>query len=117
MTRRLILLFAIFMLALVTAAFAFSLEEGRTFADGLWWACVTATTVGYGDIAPATALGRITAVLLMVLTTFCIVPLLTAEIAAKLIVNSDAFTHDEQEHIKSALDRIERAAGKGQGQS
>jgi voltage-gated potassium channel len=35
------------------------------FDDALWWAVSTATTVGYGDIAPQTGPGRILASLLM----------------------------------------------------
>lgn len=38
----------------------------ETIHDGLWWAFVTLTTVGYGDIVPKTEAGRIVAVMLMV---------------------------------------------------
>lgn len=39
--------------------------ENMTFPDALWWSFVTCTTVGYGDIAPSSMIGRIIAVLLM----------------------------------------------------
>ena len=35
--------------------------------DALWWGITTMTTVGYGDVTPVTAEGRIAAVVLMLL--------------------------------------------------
>ena len=34
--------------------------------DGLWWAIQTVTTVGYGDLVPASTAGRLVAALVMV---------------------------------------------------
>ena len=48
--------------------------------DGLWWATVTITTTGYGDIVPRTALGRVIAVM-VILTGFGLVPTVTAMVA------------------------------------
>jgi voltage-gated potassium channel len=49
----------------------FLIEHGenpamQTIGDGLWWALVTLTTVGFGDIAPVSGLGRVVGALLMI---------------------------------------------------
>ena len=38
----------------------------RSFFDGLWWAVVTATTVGYGDMVPHTETGKILAIVIII---------------------------------------------------
>jgi voltage-gated potassium channel len=48
---------------------------------GLWWAIVTITTVGYGDIVPQTLPGRIVGFLLM-LSGLIVLSLLTATVAS-----------------------------------
>ena len=52
-------------IAVLLAATAMTYIEHMNFLDALWWAFVTATTVGYGDISPASGTGRIVAAMLM----------------------------------------------------
>ena len=52
-------------LVLVGAAGLTYFEEDRPFHDALWWAIVTLTTVGFGDISPETLGGRFIGVVLM----------------------------------------------------
>ena len=40
-----------------------------TIFDGVWWAIITASTVGFGDFYPVTTWGRITAILLLLIGT------------------------------------------------
>lgn len=40
-----------------------------TIFDGVWWAIITASTVGYGDFYPVSVAGRITAIFLLLVGT------------------------------------------------
>ncbi|MBN1857025.1 MAG: potassium channel family protein [Dehalococcoidia bacterium] len=52
--------------AVLAIEFRFVGSPIKTVSDALWWSLATVTTVGYGDIVPATALGRIIGMLLMI---------------------------------------------------
>lgn len=54
------------LLCIIAGGIAIHFVEGMTVFDGMWWSFVTATTVGYGDISPATPAGRVIAAILMI---------------------------------------------------
>lgn len=60
------------LLVLVSSLAVLDAERGapgtpiHTYGEAVWWALATITTVGYGDLAPVTAVGRWAAVLLMI---------------------------------------------------
>ncbi|MBO0767715.1 MAG: potassium channel protein [Solirubrobacterales bacterium] len=61
-----LLIFVAFIL--VAGATAFSLSEHQDFGSSVYWVFTTATTVGYGDVTPKTAVGRIVANVVMLTT-------------------------------------------------
>ncbi|GAA0435861.1 hypothetical protein Aca07nite_16340 [Actinoplanes capillaceus] len=80
--------------------------EERTIGDSIWWAVVTASTVGYGDISPKTWQARVMAGILISVMVLLVIPLITAHFASRLIVDNDAFRHEEQEELKANLRRV-----------
>ena len=52
-----------------TLAYVFEEQSNDKFSSipaAMWWAIVTMTTVGYGDVAPVTTMGRVVATFLMI---------------------------------------------------
>ncbi len=78
-------------------------EPGITTpADGVWWSLVTATTVGYGDIAPRTQEGRIIAAVLM-LVGIGALGMITGSIATYFL-GSQGSRNPHVRHIQRQLD-------------
>ena len=92
---RTILAALIFFIFLFGYLFYVSEPDVRNFGDGIWWALVTITTVGYGDITPVTTLGRVVASSLMLLG-LGLIATITAIVSAKFIQNFvDHHTNDD----------------------
>jgi voltage-gated potassium channel len=74
-----------------------------SFGNAVWWAIVTATTVGYGDVSPVSTEGRLIAVVLM-LTGIGVIGVFTATVASFFLEPDVAETQD----VVARLDAIER---------
>ncbi len=82
--------------------------ENMSFQDGIWWAFVTATTVGYGDISPDTALGRSIATVLMLVGIGLIGSLTSTITSYFFTIKKNVTVKDDMiESIKNKIDNIE----------
>jgi voltage-gated potassium channel len=112
-------LLAVAVLIFVCAALEKAFEAGtkgsniHSYADALWWAVVTVTTVGYGDRFPVTAAGRGIAVVLM-LVGIGLVGVVTATLASYFIQEEKS---NDLVAIEARLARIETLLAAGQGTS
>ncbi len=82
--------------------------EGMSLEDGVWWAFVTVTTVGYGDISPHTLAGRVMAGILM-LTGIGLIGSITSTLTSYFFSGRKERTYREElvEGMKNQLDHME----------
>lgn len=66
-----IFMLIVLMLVIILGSIMYLVEEGKngfsSIPESIYWAIVTITTVGYGDITPATTLGKFVASLIMLI--------------------------------------------------
>lgn len=86
---------------LVSAGESYAVIEHHGPIEGLWWALVTMSTVGYGDQYPATTTGRGIGAYLMV-SSFLLVLCAGAQITARLVRNDNLLTDAEQREMQAA---------------
>jgi voltage-gated potassium channel len=87
--------------------------------DGAWWALMTVTTVGYGDVYPHTTTGRILAIAI-VLSGIGFVALLTGAITASFTRQARSASHrfeqDMLSTLQSLVERLDRIEARMQAE-
>ena len=114
--NRIWLILTIYTGSLLVAAATFAHLETKSFADGLWWATVTALTIGYGDLTPATPAGRIAGVFFGHFWIFVVIPMIIANIIMRLIEDQNLFTDEEQRELMQRVRNLEALLNTGGGQ-
>ncbi|MHB1629197.1 MAG: potassium channel family protein [Bacilli bacterium] len=77
-------LLSLSVIGIIAGAALFSHFEHRSLFTGLYWAVTTATTVGYGDVTPSNAVGRVIAMGVM-LTVIPLIGALFAVVSAHIV--------------------------------
>ena len=107
-------------LVVLIAAIVTSVERGHesrldSFPDALWWAVVTVTTVGYGDVVPVTEAGRALALVLMI-GGVALFGALTANLASTFMrreTSNSAVVASLVEEVRLMRDEMARLRGEG----
>ncbi|MEW5722537.1 MAG: ion channel [Thermodesulfobacteriota bacterium] len=79
-----LMLIILYVAAMAMFLFEHSGDSYQGLWDSLWWAMVTVTTVGYGDIVPKTVIGRLIGFTVMISGLF-LISMLTATIASVFV--------------------------------
>tara|TARA_B000000532_G_C18861091_1_gene404129 strand:- start:231 stop:1079 length:849 start_codon:yes stop_codon:yes gene_type:complete len=72
----------------------------QSIADSIYWAVVTLTTVGYGDVVPVSALGKTISVLIMLLG-YAIIAVPTGIVSAEFAKNDLEQLKNQDEQLKN----------------
>ncbi|WP_051206373.1 ion channel [Oceanospirillum maris] len=73
--------------------------------EGIWWALVTVTTVGYGDVVPSSATGKFFATILILLG-IGLLSLLTASFSVFFLSQEEEGVIDKEAELLKRVDRV-----------
>lgn len=111
-----ITLFICFIILVISGLLISGIDPAfETPLDGLWWAWVTVTTVGYGDLVPATTEGRIFGSLL-ILMGLAMFSMLTASFSVFFIEQDERELTQKEERNIERIEGLERKLEKIENQ-
>ena len=97
------------------------LQEGfRSIPDAMWWSIITLTTVGYGDVSPISALGKVVGALtaiMGVMTVAMMTGIVASSFANKMSLRKETLQNQIIESLEDGiisgneLEEINRLAG------
>jgi voltage-gated potassium channel len=100
-------LFVLMILLIVVSSFAYLAESQvqpdafGSIPDAMYWAIVTMTTVGYGDVVPVTPLGKVLSAIIGIIGIGMV-----ALPAGLLASGFSQLLHERREEFEAAVDRI-----------
>lgn len=83
---------------------SFDSSYSRGIFQGIYWAVVTAATVGYGDFTPKSSIGKLISILIIIVS----LPLMAVFIAS---VSSDITLHELRSYIDGPQDLVGKKVG------
>jgi voltage-gated potassium channel len=77
-------------------------DKFGSIPDAMWWAIITLTTVGYGDVSPITPMGKVLGGMVAIMGV-CTVALITGILASSFAVQMQRRKAEFEAHIEEAL--------------
>lgn len=102
-------LYTSIVVVLITSSL-YCISERVSFSTAVWWSIVTSTTVGYGDISPETFMGKLAAIIDM-LIGIGLIGMLTSSITEYFSQSSNDEINElkkQNEQLEKKLDKIEQ---------
>jgi hypothetical protein len=107
-TKRPLWILYIYFVSVVISSLLFSYFEQKPLLDSIYWSFITALTIGYGDLSPATVEGRLVGIIFSHFWIFLLIPMIIANLINNIIEDKNEFTDAEQVWQRETLERLSK---------
>ena len=91
----------VYLASILFASLTFMIVEDFEFPRAVWFSFITSLTIGYGDVSPATTLGKIFTIVFALQWILFIIPCFLVNMIDVARRDKDKFSHEEQEQLKN----------------